>query len=109
MKSDLNVRPVFHQKDKYIETHIWLSILAYQIVNFIRIQLKDQNIQYSWTTIVEKLKTQRITTTTMDVKGNKKAILKTCTQANEDVKKIYSALIFKDRPYVRKTKVVTQL
>ena len=109
LKSDLNVRPVFHQKDKYIETHIWLSILAYQIVNFIRIQLKDQNIQYSWTTIVEKLKTQRITTTTMDVKGNKKAILKTCTQANEDVKKIYSALIFKDRPYVRRTKVVTQL
>ncbi|MBP6447086.1 MAG: hypothetical protein KA341_09790, partial [Saprospiraceae bacterium] len=67
------------------------------------------NIQYSWTTIVEKLKTQRITTTTMDVKGNKKAILKTCTQANEEVKKIYSALIFKDRPYVRRTKVVTQL
>lgn len=109
LKSDLNVRPIFHQKDKYIETHIWLSVLAYQIVNFIRIQLKEHNIQYSWTTIVEKLKTQRITTTTMDVKGNKKAILKTCTQANEDVKRMYEALKFKDRPYVRKTKVVTQL
>ena len=45
----------------------------------------------------------------MDVKGNKKAILKTCTQANEDVKRIYGALKFKDRPYVRRTKVVTQL
>jgi Transposase DDE domain len=109
LKSDLNVRPIFHHKDKWIETHIWLSVLAYQIVNFIRIQLKDQNIQYSWTTIVEKLKTQRITTTTMDVKGNKKAILKTCTQANEDVKRIYGVLKFKDRPYVRRTKVVTQL
>jgi hypothetical protein len=109
LKSDLNIRPVFHQKDKYIEAHIWLGVLAYQIVNFIRQQLKDNNITYRWSTIVEKLKTQRITTTTMNVKGNKKAIIKTCTQANMDVKRIYDALKFKERPFVRKTNVVTQL
>jgi transposase len=109
LKSDLNIRPVFHQKDQYIEAHIWLGVLAYQIVNFIRQQLKDNNITYRWSTIVEKLKTQRITTTTMNVKGNKKAIIKTCTQANMDVKRIYDALKFKERPFVRKTNVVTQL
>jgi hypothetical protein len=78
-------------------------------VNFIRQQLKDNNITYRWWTIVEKLKTQRITTTTINVKGNKKAIIKTCTQANMDVKRIYDALKFKERPFVRKTNVVTQL
>lgn len=108
LKSDLNVRPIFHQKDLYIESHIWLSILAYQVVNYITVSLKEQNINYSWKTIVEKLKTQRITTTSINMKGNKKAYIKTCTAPNTDLKKIYETLKFKDRPFVRKTKVVTQ-
>ena len=109
LKSDLNVRPIFHQKDQYIETHIWLSILAYQVVNSITLTLKEKNIKYSWKTIVEKLRTQRITTSSINVKGNKKAYIKTCTRSNTDVKQIYEALKFKERPFVRKTKVVTQL
>ena len=109
LKSDLNIRPVFHQKDKYIESHIWLGVLAYQIVNYITLTLREKNINYSWKTIVEKLKTQRITTTTLDIKDNKKAYLKTCTRPNTDVKRIYDALNYNDRPYVRKTNVVTQL
>jgi len=109
LKSDLNIRPVFHQKDKYIEPHIWLSVVAYQVVNFIRVQLKAKGINYSWKTIVEKLKSQRITTTTLDMRNNKKAFIKTCTQPNTDVKNIYEALNFKDRPFTRKTKVVTQI
>lgn len=108
LKSDLNVRPIFHQKDHYIESHIWLSILAYQVVNYINVTLKEKNITYSWKTIVEKLKTQRITTTSLEMKNNKKAYIKTCTAPNTEVKKIYQALNFKDRPFTRKTKVVTQ-
>lgn len=108
LKSDLNVRPIFHQKDTYIEAHIWLSIFAYQVVNYITITLKEQNINYSWKTIVEKLKTQRITTTSLNVKNNKKAYIKTCTAPNTELKKIYEALKFKERPFIRKTKVVTQ-
>lgn len=108
LKSDLNVRPIYHQIDQYIEAHIWLSVLAYQVVNFITVSLKQGQINMSWKTIVEKLKAQRITTTSMDVKNNKKAYIKTCTAPNTELKKIYQALNFKDRPFVRKTKVVTQ-
>ena len=108
LKSDLNVRPIFHQKDEYIESHIWLSILAYQVVNYITVTLKEQNITYSWKTIVEKLKAQRITTISLNMKEDKKAYIKTCTAPNEELKKIYEALKFKDRPFTRKTKVVTQ-
>lgn len=108
LKSDLNVRPIFHQKDEYIESHIWLSILAYQVVNYITVILREQNITYSWKTIVEKLKTQRITTTSLNMKDDKKAYIKTCTAPNTELKTIYEALKFKDRPFTRKTKVVTQ-
>jgi len=108
LKSDLNVRPIHHQKDQYIETHIWLSIMAYQVVNFISVTLKEQHIHYSWKTLVEKLRTQRITTTSLTMKGNKKAYIKTCTAPSTELKRIYQALNFKERPFIRKTKVVTQ-
>jgi len=45
----------------------------------------------------------------MDAKGNKRIYTKLCTRPNAEVKKIYDALAYKDRPYVNKTKVVTQL
>ncbi len=57
LKTDLDIRPVYHQKDAYIEPHIWLGILAYQVVNYIRRTLKENNINYNWKTITEKMKT----------------------------------------------------
>jgi len=105
----LNIRPIYHQKDAYIEPHIWLGIVAYQVVNYIRQTLKGNNINYSWTTITEKMKTQKSLIISMDTKESKRIYMKLCTRPNVEVKKIYDTLKFKDRPYVRKTKVVTQL
>lgn len=109
LKTDLNIRPIHHQKDQYIEPHIWLGIVAYQVVNYIRQTLKQNGINYSWKTIVEKMKAQRCSMISMDAKDNKRIYTKLCTRPNVEVKKIYDALNFKDRPYVRKSKVVTQL
>ena len=109
LKTDFNIRPIHHQKDAYIEPHIWLGIIAYQVVNFIRQVLKDKKINYSWTTIVEKMKSQKCSLISMSGKGNKRIFSKLCTRPNKDVKKIYEALDFKERPYTRKTKVVTQM
>lgn len=109
LKTDLNIRPIHHQKDAYIEPHIWLGIVAYQVVNYIRQTLKGNNINYSWTTIIEKMKTQKSSIISMDTKESKRIYMKLCTRPNVEVKKIYDTLNFKDRPYVRKTKVVTQL
>jgi len=36
LKSDIRIRPVYHQKDHRIEGHIYLTLLAYQVVNAIR-------------------------------------------------------------------------
>lgn len=32
LKTDLSIRPIHHQIDRYIDPHIWLGIIAYQIV-----------------------------------------------------------------------------
>jgi len=60
LKSDLNIRPVHHQKDDRIESHIYLTILAYQLVNSIRYMLKAKDIKHNWTNIVRIMNTQTL-------------------------------------------------
>ena len=108
LKTDLDIRPIFHQKDTYIEPHIWLGIIAYQIVNYINLKLKQAGIHYSWRTIVEKMQSQQCSVQSINKRNNGKIYIKLCTRPNADLKQIYSALGFKERPFVRKTKVVTQ-
>jgi transposase len=62
LKSDLNIRPVHHQRDDRISSHIYLTILAYQLVNTIRHMLKQKNIHYAWSNIVRILNTHIIQT-----------------------------------------------
>ena len=109
LKTDLDIRPIYHQKDEYIEPHIWLGILAYQVVNYIRRNLKQQNIHYSWSTIVEKMQSMQSALVTVDNENNEKIYIKLCTRPSKDQCAIFDALKFKHRPYVRKTKVLTQM
>ncbi len=108
LKSDLNIRPIFHQKDTYIEPHIWLGILAYQVVNYIKLKLGEHGIKHSWSTIVEKMQAQQCSLQRVDKKEGV-IYTKLCTRPNADMKDIYEALGYRDRPFVRKSKVVTQL
>jgi hypothetical protein len=109
LKTDLKIRPIHHQKDQYIEPHIWLGILAYQIVNYTRRKLKANNINYSWSAIVEKMRSMQSSIVSVNNKKNEKIYIKLCTRPTKDQKQIFDSHNFKHRPYVRKTKVVPQL
>ena len=109
LKTDLKIRPIHHQKDKYIEPHIWLGILAYQVVTYIRKGLKEKGIDYSWTTIVEKMKSMQSSIVSVNNMKNEKIYIKLCTRPTTDQQLIFDSLNFKHRPFVRKTKVVPQL
>lgn len=109
LKTDLDIRPIYHQKDQFIEAHIWLGILSYQVVNYIRIGLKQANINDSWSTIVEKMRSMQSSLVTVNNDKDEKLYIKLCTRPNKEQKDIFDALNFKHRPYVRKTKVVTQM
>lgn len=60
LKSDLQIRPIHHQKDERVESHIYLTILAYQLVNTIRYMLKVKGINHNWRNIVRIMNTQTI-------------------------------------------------
>jgi hypothetical protein len=109
LKTDLDIRPIYHQKDKYIEPHIWLGILAYQLVNYIKRNLAKNNINDSWTTIVNKMSSMQSSTTTGTNNKQEQLYIKLCTRPTQYQKSVFRALNYKHRPYIRKTKVVTQM
>jgi len=109
LKTDLDIRPINHQKDDFIEPHIWLGIIAYQVVNYIRTALNDHGIAYSWTTIVEKMESMQSSIVSVNNSRNEKIYVKLCTRPTTDQAAIFDALNFKHRPFIRRTKVVPQL
>jgi len=105
LKADLRIRPVYHQEDEMSEAHINGSILAYTIVNIIRQGLKAKGINYSWSTIVRIMNTQKIVTTTMKTKSRERIYIKRCSEPNKEVREIYHHLKMRDRPFWQKKSV----
>ncbi|MDP3913648.1 MAG: IS1634 family transposase [Bacteroidota bacterium] len=102
LKSDLNFRPVFHQKEINIESHLNLSVLAYFIVSFIRYRLKQNNIHHSWTEIVRIMNTQKCNLNSVINTKGEKILLKTCTRPQMKANEIYQAMKYKPMPFHRK-------
>lgn len=102
LKSDLQMRPVFHQDDIPIEAHLFLSVLAYHIVNYIRHKLKTKNIHYRWSEIIRVMNTQKCVCNSVQRKDNKIIHLQTCTRPQLKAKEIYGAMGYKEMPFHRK-------
>ncbi len=106
LKTDLNMRPVFHQRDIYSESHLYGSILAYIIVSTIRHQLKNKGIHSDWSNIVRMMNSQKVITTTMQTSTGKTIYIRKCSQPEVPVREIYQALSYKDRPFWHKKSVL---
>ena len=91
LKTDLGLRPIYHQKTDRISGHIFISVLAYHILHAIRYQLLANNITDSWQTIQSKLSTHYRVTTTLKQKDNKTLHIRKSMQANPQQKTIYQA------------------
>jgi hypothetical protein len=107
LKTDLDIRPIHHQKDKNTEAHIFLGIVAYQLVHGIRSALKKEGINHCWTRIRNIMSSQTIVTTRMKLENKDSLVLRNVTRANTEQAKIYSVLKFKQtNPKMRKKAVV---
>ena len=60
LKSELGLRPVYHQKESRVNGHIFITLLAYHAVQFLRALLKAHGIHDSWQTIRAKWLTSNV-------------------------------------------------
>lgn len=90
LKSDLNIRPVHHQKDERVEAHIYQTILAYQLVNTIRHMLKEKGIHHDWTNVVRIMNTQTVQTLELPT-DTKQIHLRKPSRPIKEVQQIFTA------------------
>lgn len=57
MKSSLGLRPNFHQKEHRVDTHMFISVLAYHLLHTIESRLRAGGDRRSWPTVRDVLKT----------------------------------------------------
>ncbi|MCP4078053.1 MAG: transposase [Gammaproteobacteria bacterium] len=92
LKSELGMRPVFHQVAERITGHLFITVLAYHLVHSIRFRLKKSGIAASWSGIRDQLANQNRITVSMHCKNNDVVHLRKSTRPESRQQKIYSAL-----------------
>ena len=105
LKTDLSLRPIYHQKDDTADAHLFFGMLAYWIVNTIRHQLKQHGINHYWTEIVRIMQPQKIVTTQAENPLGETMQYRVCSDPPPAARRIYKALNYKDRPFRRKKKI----
>lgn len=109
LKTDLDLRPIYHKNDDATMAHLHLGILAYWLVNTVRYQLKHNGINSCWREIVRTSNTQKVITTSGTNTYDTIITTRKCTQPNENLKKIYSILKIKHQPFTKRKSVVHKL
>jgi transposase len=106
LKTDLDLRPIYHKNDDAAIAHIHLGFLAYWLVNTIRYQLKKKGITHCWKEILRITNTQKVITTTGQNTFDQMISVRRCTQPQAKVKEIYQALGYRNYPFVKRKSVV---
>lgn len=98
LKTDLGLRPVFHQIDRRVEGHLFISVLAYHFVHTLRLQLKAKGIDDSWETLRETLATQRRVTATLQRRDGRSVHVRKATRPEPHHQKITEILGLSPNP-----------
>ena len=128
LKTDLDLRPIYHKKDESTMAHLHLGLLAYWVVNTVRYQIKrgqaketaeaeqeeqeqgsqDIPIKYNsqWKEIIRIMNTQKAVTTVSQNRYDQVIISHRCSRPNPKVKAIYQRLKYKSKPNTNRKFVV---
>ena len=92
LKSELGLRPIYHWKPLRSEAHLFVTVLAYQLVQVIRTRLKEAGEQASWTTLRGRLAGQQRVTAVFRREDGCTLHVRKSTQAEASQQAIYDAL-----------------
>ena len=102
LKDDLNMRPVFHQKENRTDSHLFITVLAYHLLNSIQVKLHETGIAMRWKRIRALLSTHVIITTSMVKKDGGCIHIRGCSEPEPFHRRIYNALKIKLTPVISK-------
>ena len=94
MKSSLGLRPVYHQKERRVDGHLWITILAYTLIQEVLYRLRARGIAYNWETIRTCLSSRIRVSMRAKTSTSSTVHLRTTTEAERIHLEIYEALGF---------------
>lgn len=92
LKSELGLRPLYHHKEARVSGHIFITLIAYHLVQTLRHQLKAKKINNSWQTIRRTMENQQRVTVILQREDGKTIHLRKATKAEPQQAVIYQAL-----------------
>ena len=99
LKTDLDMRPVYHKSDGGIKAHLNLAVLAYWIVSVTKYRLKLKEYpNVRWDEIMRIAQAQVVVTAEMNTEDGHRVTVRQSTEAEEELAKIYSLLEINPNP-----------
>jgi transposase len=92
MKSPLAERPIYHQREHRVESHIFVCLLAFHLLVAIEQTLLDQGVHTSWATIREVLKTHQVSTVVLPTTNGRCLRIRMGATPDPEVKELYKLL-----------------
>lgn len=92
LKSELGLRPIFHHKQVRADGHLFITVLAYQLVQVIRRRLHEHGEHASWRRLRHTLEGQQRITATFRRPDGRALHVRKATRAEPDQRAIYEAL-----------------
>ena len=98
LKSELGLRPVFHQTPTRAAGHLFITVLAYQAVQLIRRRLRAHGETASWTTLRRILGGQQRVTATFRCADQRTLHVRKATRPEAQQQALYAALGLDENP-----------
>ena len=98
LKTDLGLRPVYHQIERRVEGHLFISVLAYYVVHTLRMKLKAKGIVDCWETIRSALSSQVRITATLQRRDGRTVHIRKASRPEPHQQKICAALELSANP-----------
>jgi len=92
MKSSLGLRPVYHQIERRVDGHLWITIMAYHLIQHCLYQLKQQGIHYNWETVRKIMRSRTRVTTKATLEDGRTLHHRSSTKAEGEQIDLYFAL-----------------
>ena len=98
LKSELGLRPIFHQTQSRSDGLLFITVIAYQMVQTIRRRLAEQGEHASWASLRAILEGQQRVTATFQRKDGRTLHIRKATRAEPGQLEIYRALALDPAP-----------
>ncbi len=92
LKSSLGLRPNHHQLEDRVDGHIFISVLAYHLLNWIRQQLEQSGDLREWNTIRRILRTHSLVSTRLPLEDGRIITIRKPSNPDAEQSRIYTEL-----------------